>query len=259
VAADPGADARSARRRGDTREGDAMEPTPSEMPSGSPEATPPPQAPTPPPQAPAPPPQAPAPAPQMPPQPAWMASMTSTAPVAGPAGFFYADIPNRSIAYIIDAIILFVGFLVVAAVLGGIGLHTVTVDFTSTSLVSYNPIAGLIYGVVNLAISVAYFVYTWTAMRGTVGMKALGMQIGNAQDGATITMDQALRRALVLFGVGAIAQALGSWPSLGILFSLAAFAWFVYLLYTTAVSPTKQGFHDKFANNMVVKAARSVA
>ena len=232
-----------------------MEPTPSEMPPGSPEAPPPPQAPVPPPQAPVPPPQAPTP----PTQPAWMASMTSTAPVAGPAGFFYADIPNRAIAYIIDAIILFVGFLIVSAVGTSVGLRTVTVDFTSASLISYNPIAGLIYGVINLALSVAYFVYTWTAMRGTVGMKALGMQIGNAQDGATISMDQALRRALILFGPGAIAQALGGWPGLGILFSIASFAWFIYLLYTTAVSPTKQGFHDKFANTMVVKAARSVA
>jgi uncharacterized RDD family membrane protein YckC len=237
-----------------------MEPTPSEMPSGSPQApTPPPQAPTPPPQAPTPPPQAPTPPPQMPAQPAWMTSMTSTAPVAGPAGFFYADIPNRAIAYIIDAIILAVGFLVVAAVVGAVGLHTTSIDLTSPTLVSFNPLVGLILAVINLAISVAYFVYTWTAMRGTVGMKALGMQIGNAQDGATITMDQALRRAVILFGPGAVAQALGGWSILGLLIGLAAFGWFVYLLYTTAVSPTKQGFHDKFANTMVVKAARSVA
>jgi uncharacterized RDD family membrane protein YckC len=188
-----------------------------------------------------------------------MASMTSTAPVAGPAGFFYADIPNRAIAYIIDAIILAVGFLIVAAVVGAVGLKTVTIDLTSPTLTSFNPIAGLILAVINLAISVAYFVYTWTAMRGTIGMKALGMQIGNAQDGATVTMDQALRRALVLFGPGAVAQALGGWSILGLLIGLASFAWFIFLLYTTAVSPTKQGFHDKFANTMVVKAARSVA
>ena len=245
-----------------------MEPTPSEMPSGSPEVPPPPQAPAPPPQAPipapeapTPPPQAPTPPPQAPmsTQPAWMTSMTSTVPVAGPAGFFYADIPNRAIAYIIDAIIVAVGFVIVAAVLGAIGLHTTTLDLTSPSLTSFNPIAGIIYAALNLAISVAYFVYTWTAMRGTVGMKVLGMQIGNAQDGATISMDQALRRALVLFGPFAVAQALGGWGILGILISLASLGWFIYLLYTTAVSLTKQGFHDKFANTMVVKAARSVA
>lgn len=237
-----------------------MEPTQSEMPSGSPEVPAPPQAPAPAPQAPAPAPQAPAPqAPQASTQPAWMASMTSTAPVAGPAGFFYADIPNRAIAYIIDAIILAVGFIIVAAVVDAVGLHTTSLDLTSPTLVSFNPIVGLILAAINLAISVAYFVYTWTAMRGTVGMKVLGMQIGNAQDGATITMDQALRRALVLFGPGAVAQALGGWSILGILIGLAAFGWFVYLLYTTAMSPTKQGFHDKFANTMVVKAARAVA
>ena len=242
-----------------------MEPTPSEMPSGSPEVPPPPQAPIPAPQAPAPqaptpPPQAPAPqAPPMSTQPAWMTSMTSTVPVAGPAGFFYADIPNRAIAYIIDAIILFVGFVIVAAVVDAVGIKTTSLDLTSPTLVSFNPIAGLILAAINLAISVAYFVYTWTAMRGTVGMKVLGMQIGNAQDGATITMDQALRRSLILFGPGAVAEALTGWSILGLLISLASFGWFIYLLYTTAVSPTKQGFHDKFANTMVVKAARSVA
>jgi uncharacterized RDD family membrane protein YckC len=237
-----------------------MEPTPSEMPSGSPGAPQPPQAPSLPPQAPPPA----APPPQAPPaaaQPAWMQSLTSTAPVAGPAGLFYADIPNRAIAYIIDAVILFVGFIIVAAVLGAVGLHTTSINLNPSSLadlVTFNVVAAVIYAVVNTAISVAYFVYTWTAMRGTVGMKVLGMQIGSEKDGATLTMDQALRRALVLFGPGAIAQALGGWPGLGIIFSLVAFGWFIYLLYTTAVSPTKQGFHDKFVGSMVVKAARSV-
>ncbi len=251
-----------------TREGDAMEPTPSEMPSASPEAPPPPQAPAPalPPYQAPPPPAPPAPpqatTPQMSPQPAWMASMTSTAPVAGPAGFIYADIPNRAIAYIIDAVLLFIGFIIVAVVLGAVGLHTTSINLNPNSLgdlVTFNIVAAIIYAVVNTAIAAAYFVYTWTAMRGTVGMKVLGMQIGSEKDGATLSMDQAIRRALVLFGPGAVAQALGGWPGLGIIFSLLAFGWFIYLLYTTAQSPTKQGFHDKFVGSMVVKAARSVA
>ncbi len=32
-----------------------------------------------------------------------------------------------------------------------------------------------------------------------------------------------------------------------------------YALYTTATSPTKQGIHDKYANTIVAKAARTVA
>ncbi len=44
--------------------------------------------------------------------------------------------------------------------------------------------------------------------------------------------------------------------SSGSIFSLAALGWVIYLLYTMAQSPTKQGFQDIFANTMVVKAAR---
>ena len=34
------------------------------------------------------------------------------------------------------------------------------------------------------------------------------------------------------------------------------FLWFIYVLYSIASSPTKQGIHDKYATSMVVKTAR---
>ena len=95
-------------------------------------------------------------------------------------------------------------------------------------------------------------------MRGTVGMKVLGMQIGSEKDGATLTMDQAIRRWLAVGGWITIAQALNPLPLLGILIALVSLGYVIYLLYTTAQSPTKQGFHDHFVGSMVVKAARSV-
>ena len=36
-----------------------------------------------------------------------------------------------------------------------------------------------------------------------------------------------------------------------------ALAWVIFLLYTTWKSPTKQGWHDVFANTMVVKATKA--
>jgi uncharacterized RDD family membrane protein YckC len=168
---------------------------------------------------------------------------------AGPEGFVYADVPNRAIAYIIDAIILGIVNLVAFAILGGIGLSIL-------SGLTYNYFAGLVLAVVSLVISGAYFIYTWTAMRGTVGMKALGMQIGNARDGKTLTMDQAIRRWIALGAPFGIAQAFNPLPGIGILLGLVAFAWFIFLLWTTYSSPTKQGFHDTFVNSMVVKATR---
>ncbi len=168
----------------------------------------------------------------------------------GPAGFVYADVPNRAIAYIIDAIILGIVSIVAFAILAGVGLNVL-------SGLEINYFASLILAVVSLAISGAYFLYTWTAMRGTVGMKVLGMQVGNAGDGKTLTMDQAVRRWIALGAPFGLAQALSPLPAIGSLLGLAALGWFIYLLWTTYKSPTKQGFHDVFANTMVVKAARS--
>ena len=182
---------------------------------------------------------------------------TPSQPVqAGPAGFVYADVPNRAIAYIIDAIIVGVVVVIIGGILGGVGLATGsfapgTLDF------QINYVGLIISAAVGAAISAGYFIYTWTSMRGTLGMKVLGMQIGNAGDGKTLTMDQAVRRWLVMAAPGILAQVFFILPAIGSLLGLAAFGWFIYLLWTTYKSPTKQGFHDTFANTMVVKATRS--
>lgn len=174
--------------------------------------------------------------------------MTDTTPQASsvPGGLVYADVPNRAIAYIIDAIILVVIIAVVGGVVAAIGLAAG--GFFSS----------VVIGIIGLAISAAYFIYTWTTMRATVGMKALGMQIGNAGDGKTLTTDQAIRRWLALSAPSILAQAFQPIAVIGLVLSLAALAWFLYLVYSTAQSPTKQGWHDVFANTMVVKAARTV-
>jgi hypothetical protein len=206
-------------------------------------------------------------APQTPP-PAEPAPVTEAAPapttqwapppaptLAGPPGFVYADVPNRAIAYILDAILIGIINIIAFAVLAGIGLSIVTGDLASGF--EYNYVAGVILGVVGLLISAAYFIYTWTAMRGTLGMKVLGMQVGNAGDGKTLTLNQGIRRWAIIVAPSIIAQALQPLPAIGWLLGIAAFAWFIFLLYTTWKSPTKQGYHDHFANSMVVKATRT--
>jgi uncharacterized RDD family membrane protein YckC len=181
---------------------------------------------------------------------------TAPAPSAPVSGLVYADVPNRAIAYIIDSIIIFVVILVIGSVLAGIGLATSTIS--ATAVVETNYVGAIILGLIGIAISGAYFVYTWTSMRATIGMKALGMQIGNAGDGRTLTTNQAIRRYAALAAPSVLAQVFQPIPVIGLLLSLVALGWVIYLLYTTAKSPTKQGFHDVFANTQVVKAAKSV-
>jgi uncharacterized RDD family membrane protein YckC len=184
----------------------------------------------------------------------------SAAPQAGPAGLVYADVPNRIIAYIIDVIILAVIGIIVNIVLGALGLGILNTSLTSANFGQLNLIGFVIVAVVSVAVSAGYFIYTWTAMRGTVGMKVLGMQIGNAGDGKTLTMDQAIRRWLFVGGwisiLNIVTTGLGA---LGLLLALVGLAYEIYLLYTTAQSPTKQGFHDIQAHTQVVKATRAVA
>lgn len=184
--------------------------------------------------------------------PQWAAPLPPAA-VPGAAGFVYADLPNRVIAYIIDIVILMVVSVVIGIVLGGIGLAVMS------TTAQFSILGFLIAGVLGLAVSAAYFLYTWTAMRGTIGMKALGMQIGNEGSGATLTMDQAVRRWLAVGGWISIVQFVNFIPVIGFLLSLVGLVYIIYLLYTTAQSPTKQGFHDHYAHTMVVKASRAVA
>jgi uncharacterized RDD family membrane protein YckC len=211
-----------------------------------------------------PPPAAPAP----PPATDWASATTPrpAATVPGQAGLVYADVPNRVIAQIIDAIIVGIVLVIVGLILSSIfgAPQTVTVVQDAAQPlgfrtdVSTNLVSLLISTIVGVAVSAGYYIYTWTAMRGTIGQRALGMQVGNAADGATLTMEQAVKRWLALGGVFALAQLLQPLPALGILIGLASLVWVIALLVTTAQSPTKQGLHDRFAGSVVVKAVRTV-
>jgi uncharacterized RDD family membrane protein YckC len=190
---------------------------------------------------------------QQPQMPSWANSMMDRTPVAGPAGYYYADVPNRVIAYIIDAIIVGIIGVIIGAILYGIFGSATTTTITGTT---FNLVPLLVVAVVGIAVNAAYFIYTWVAMRGTVGMRLLGMQIGNETDGRTLTYNQAGIRWLVLFAPFALAEFLGPWPALGLLVELVVLIYLIVLLYTMAQSPTKQGLQDRYAHTMVVKAAR---
>jgi uncharacterized RDD family membrane protein YckC len=202
-----------------------------------------------------PPPPAPPPAAPPPAGGSWQSAPPPAQPAQSASGLVYADVPNRAIAYIIDAIILFVINIVVGIV---VGIFLPAPTATDIFNIQPNYAAVLVITLIGLAINGVYFIYTWTRMRGSPGQRMLGMQVGNAADGATLTQDQAIRRWIFLGAPFGLASALTPIPTLGLLISLAGLAYFIYLLVSTAQSPTKQGFHDVQAKTVVVKAARSV-
>ena len=188
-------------------------------------------------------------------------NLTSTVPVPGPPGFYYADVPNRVIAFIIDLIILaLIGFVVVlllGGLLGGLVTPSGALDSAGGDL---NLGAFLVVGIVHLAVGLGYFGYSWTTLRGTPGMKMLGLQIGNEMDGRTIAWSQAVVRWLII-GVPMTLSTFSSYASSFIVLaiSLIGVLWLIVLLYTIAQSPTKQGLHDRYARTIMVKAGRRAA
>jgi uncharacterized RDD family membrane protein YckC len=207
----------------------------------------------PPPAAPAAPVAAPAAAPS-----AWQAPAPVVAP-AGPApGLAYAGLGVRIGALIIDYILLFILFIFVSIALGAIFLGVLIDGGTAGAI-----IAGVLLAVANLVISAVYFIWAWTKpdLRASLGQRALGLNTLNAADGATLTRPQAVRRWLYLFGIVAFASAMQSALSatslagLGSLIGLLAFAYSIFLLWTTYKSPRKQGYHDVQAGTVVVKRA----
>jgi hypothetical protein len=229
-----------------------------------PAAAPLPAAPAPPPATPAPPPaggswQTPPPAQPAEPAPQMQVpqQFQPVAAAAGPApGIAYADLTTRVIAFIIDGILLGILSAFISLALGALLL-----GFLLSGGLFMVVIATVLLSAVTLFLSAVYFVWGWTnpAMRASLGQKALNLQTVNAADGATLTREQALLRWGWLYGVFVLASVvqmvLGttSLSILGSLVSLATFAYFIFLLWTTSQHAKRQGFHDVKASTVVVK------
>jgi uncharacterized RDD family membrane protein YckC len=181
-------------------------------------------------------------------------TITSTEHIPGPSGFFYADVPNRILAMIIDIIVLSLIGFVLAALFGGLVTRAGSLETAGGDL-KVVPFSATV--LLELLLSLAYFGYLWVTLRATLGMKLLGLQIGDETDGHSIGPRQAVVR-WVLIGVPSVLVSLGVYVSsvIGLIVALVGLAWLALLLYTIARSHTKQGFHDRYAHTVMVKRRR---
>jgi uncharacterized RDD family membrane protein YckC len=193
----------------------------------------------------------PAPLPPLAPPPPPPAAPPPIAPWAPPpaagsapeAGLQYGRTLDRLMAYLLDGLIVFVPTILAAAVLGG-GLAIMGTRTGGLALVG---------GIVAAGIHFLYFVGFWTGgSRATPGMRLMKLTIGSARTGATMTVQQGIVRWLALGGVFQLVQIV---PALAELGSLLGVAWAVALLVTTAISPTRQGIHDRIADTALVQPA----
>lgn len=180
--------------------------------------------------------------------------------MAGPGGIALADVPDRVIAWIIDFIIINVIGYILAAVLGAVLTEQQQVILfgvpTGVTVTQPSILGQVIAVLLTIGVSAAYFIFLWMQPKSqTVGQMVMKLSVKDAATGAHVSQSQAINRWLVLGLPAALYQFFHIIFILGFLVWLAVLGYYVYLLITTAQSPTREGFHDKFAKTVVAKVA----
>ena len=162
---------------------------------------------------------------------------------AGPApGVAYAGFGVRSVAYLIDWVLL--GFVSAIIWFGAVamGIASVGARFSSTAtgatmtpdqVAAALTVAMYVYAGLGLAwlITALYFIFMWRS-GGTIGMRMLGLRVAREEDGRPIGLGRATARYLGY---------LVDWLALGL-----GLLW-------VGVDDRKQGWHDKIAGTLVVR------
>ena len=162
--------------------------------------------------------------------------------VPGGAGVVYGRTLDRVIAYWLDSILLAIPSFI---------LTTIIVSGAGPDGVARSDGPAVVAAIINAGINLVYFVAFWTGGgRATPAMRLMKLQVGDAASGAVLTVQQGLIRWLALGGAFTLA---GVVPVVNGLAGLAGALWAVLLLVTTAMSPTKQGLHDRMAGSALVQ------
>jgi uncharacterized RDD family membrane protein YckC len=149
-----------------------------------------------------------------------------------------AAIGARVVAFIIDAIVLALCQWAIGGIIGDVSI-----------------VGGVTRAIIYAAIGFLYFGYSWTAWQASPGQRVLGLMTVNDADGAALTWSQAAKRWAFLFGPSVL-NSLLQFGALSALATLIVIGYGIYLLYTAATDPNRQGFHDKQAGTLVtVRAA----
>ncbi len=172
-------------------------------------------------------------------------------PVPGSPGIYFAGMWPRFAAFLLDNLLLILAYILISIVTAAAGFGS---SFGTSSVST----GGARIGTVILGLlSAAYFILQWRGgHRATFGMRALGIQVGNAFDGGRLTDRQALIRWATL---GYPLGLLGVIPNLSGLAGLINIVLVIGLFLTTLGSTTRQGWHDQFANSAVVRRPGATA
>lgn len=161
--------------------------------------------------------------------------------VPGVPGLIYAGVVPRTIAWLVDLIVIgFVSFVILATL---IALIVGTPD-------SSDVVLSTIVWIGVAVVAAVYFIGFWTGgRRATLGMRVFRLQVGFVATGAPLTARQAALRVVAL---GIPLWPLVAIPAITVVSLLAMFVWPTVLLVSTGLSPRRRGLHDRAAWSAVV-------
>jgi len=146
---------------------------------------------------------------------------------------------QRAVAIIIDAVILQVPKLVIAALIVGSGM---TMAFYATGI----GVMMLVLGLSFMVIDIAYFAFLNGSKKGqTIGQVLMGITVTDAVTGGPIDPPRAAKRILILAPV----IVLGWIPFIGMIAGLYTIVAGLSPLW----DPNGLGFHDKATNTRVIE------
>ena len=190
---------------------------------------------------------------------------TGPVPVPGVADHVIAGVAARSIAWILDGIL--VGLIPAILSLTLIDWTAVMDEIArsvqerragepSTVALPMTPEV-LLVTLIGVGISFLYLVGLWTSGgQATLGMRGLRMRVVDATSGGGLSLWAAVKRWLVIGGPLSVLAVL---PGLESLIGVVAIALPFILLLTTFADVRHQGLHDRIASSLVIRSTSSGA
>jgi uncharacterized RDD family membrane protein YckC len=165
-------------------------------------------------------------------------------PLAPVAGYVIAGVGSRLIAFFLDGILQ--ALLVFVALIG--------ITIAAGTALTDDPVASAaLSGIVFTGVEFLYYVGFWTSgRRATPGMRALDLGIVTP-GGGRIGVTSAVVRWFLL--TVPLVNFIGLLPQGGDVAAWVILLWPIALLVTTAISPSRQGLHDRWAGTIVVRRA----
>ncbi len=169
--------------------------------------------------------------------PAWAMPKDGAAPKP-----FIATVGRRMSAYLIDCIVVYTVYELIASIIAAAMLPAGTTTFDERTYI----LIGLAGGLLQLA----YFSAGWALVRGTLAQRLMHLRVADVTTGKPLSWLDAVVRWAILQGPFALVTIVPEGVRAPMLFVAAG--WSAYLLYTTSADPSLRGLHDRFLNSRVI-------